>query len=440
MHDTRTPPQKAAKFPKSHANYWRDKLTTRAKTRNNAQFHVRIRFGGVQNWWPLRTVNRAEAAEKARAIWQSLQTHGLKDTELKFKPWTDKPEPKAEPLTVGEFITAAKAVAGHVRPTTFTTYERKLRFLVSQIAKIKGTRDRHDHFNGGARKWRSSVDETPLSEITPNRIEEWRQRYLGKLDDQPLKRQQAQSTAISIIRNAKALFSPRIQKVLGADILARIPKPLPFDGVEVGKRPRNRYRSRINVGDLAAAAWNELKEQEPDQFKIFLLAFGAGLRRGEIDRLTWSAFNWQRGTVSIEPTEYGIAKTESSHDEIDLGQDLLDYFKAESKKSESEFVIGTATDTTIAPHWNHYRCDCTFKRLLAWLRTKGVTARNPLHTLRKEFGSLINQKFGIYAASAALRHSNIGITRDAYVDKKERTTINLFEMIQQTTTEQKTKE
>lgn len=424
-------PDRPAKFPKSHAGYWKAKLTTRT----NDEFHVRIRFGGIQHWWPLRTVNREAAAEKAKAIWLSLQTHGLAATEAKFKPWTVKPAPKPEVLTVGEFITSAKAVAGHVRLTTFTTYERKLRFLVSQIAKVKGSKARHDHFRGGAKKWREVVDKTALSEITANRIEEWRGRYLSRFDGQPLKRQQAQSTAISIIRNAKALFSPRILKVLGADVRARLPRPLPFDGLEVGKRPRNRYKSKVNPGELAAAAWNELKVQEPDQFKIFLLAFGAGLRRGEIDRLTWSAFNWKRGTVSIEPTEYGIAKTESSNDEIDLGQDLLDYFKAEKEAAGGEFVIGTATTTDIAPHWNHYRCDCTFKKLLDWLRFKGVTARNPLHTLRKEFGSLINQKFGIYAASAALRHSNIGITRDAYVDKKERTALNLFELIPQTKTE-----
>ena len=293
-----------AKFPKSHAGYWRDKLITRTTD----EFHVRISFRNVQTWWPLKTVNRETAAEKAKAIWLSLQTFGFEATEAKFKPWTVKPAPKPEILTVGEFITSAKAVAGHVRLTTFTTYERKLRFLVSQIAKVKVSRARHDHFKGGAVKWREGVDKIPLSELTSNRIEEWRRRYLARFDDQPLKRQQAQSTAISIIRNAKALFSPRILKVLGADVIARLPKPLPFAAVEVGKRPRTRYKSKVNPGELTAAAWHELKVQEPDQFKIFLLAFGAGLRRGEIDRLTWSAFNWQRGTVSIEPTEYGIAK------------------------------------------------------------------------------------------------------------------------------------
>ncbi len=54
--------------------------------------------------------------------------------------------------------------------------------------------------------------------------------------------------------------------------------------------------------------------------------------------------------------------------------------------------------------------------------------QNPLHTLRKEFGSLINSKFGIFAASSALRHSNITITREYYVDRKERIALNLSEL------------
>lgn len=81
--------------------------------------------------------------------WKFLQAPGFAETE-KFKPWRVKPAPKPEILTVGEFITSAKAVAGHVRLTTFTIYERKLRFLFSQIAKVKGTKARHDRFHGGA--------------------------------------------------------------------------------------------------------------------------------------------------------------------------------------------------------------------------------------------------------------------------------------------------
>jgi hypothetical protein len=51
-----------------------------------------------------------------------------------------------------------------------------------------------------------------------------------------------------------------------------------------------------------------------------------------------------------------------------------------------------------------------------------VKARNPLHTLRKEFGSFIARKFGIFAASEALRHGDIRLTRDYYLASDNRAT------------------
>jgi len=409
-------------YPKTDVRYWRGSLTTRT----NDELHVRIRFSGVQHWWQLKTANRDQGAEKARAIWLSLQTHGLKTTEAKFKPWTVAPAQESKVVTVGEFIKAVSAVAG-VRPTTLTHYLRKFRYLVSQVEKIKGTKARHDHVHGGADRWRGQVENLPLSVLTPQKISEWRVRYISRFDSQPMKRKQAQQTTMSIMRNAKSLFAPKILR----NLTLTLPKPLPFDGVEIGKRPRTRYKSKVDVSALAVAAYNELKDAHPEQFKIFLLAFGAGLRRGEIDRLVWKAFNWQRGTLNIETNEYGQNKTEASDEEIDLGSDLIEhFFKSQRQNAAGQFVIASNAAPTAAPHWNRYRCDGHFNGLINWLRSKGVTARNPLHTLRKEFGSLINQKFGIYAASAALRHSNISITRESYVAKKERTALNISELMQ----------
>jgi hypothetical protein len=37
--------------------------------------------------------------------------------------------------------------------------------------------------------------------------------------------------------------------------------------------------------------------------------------------------------------------------------------------------------------FEHYRCDSEFTELIGWLRSKGVTSRTPLHSLRKEFGA-----------------------------------------------------
>jgi hypothetical protein len=54
-----------------------------------------------------------------------------------------------------------------------------------------------------------------------------------------------------------------------------------------------------------------------------------------------------------------------------------------------------------------------------------VTAQKPVHELRKEFGSLVCQNGGLYAASRALRHADVAITAAHYLDKKERVTVGL---------------
>jgi integrase len=418
MANTRTKP-KGQNYPKTDMRYWRDRLVTRS----NKDWQVQIGYAGRQERFPLKTANQEHAAIKARDIYLSLHHAGWDATIAKFKPWTTEAREETNGCTVGKFIESVRAVAP-IKPTTFLTYERKFRFLVSQIKSVKGTRARHDHVNG-SKQWRAKIESTELSDITPEEITKWRVRYITENSATPLKANSARQTAASIIRNAKALFNPKLLK----HVSLALPDPLPFDGVELGKRPRTRYHSKVNAPLVAKLAHDELKPSNPELFKIFLLAFGAGLRRGEIDKLAWTQWDWTKGTIKIDTTEYGDTKTEGSKEEIDIGDDMLSYFKLEFANSKTAFVISSAVEVNQPKHWNHYRCDHHFKELIEWLRKKGVKVRNPIHTLRKEFGSLINQKFGIYAASAALRHSNITITREAYVDKKERIALDLGELM-----------
>jgi hypothetical protein len=53
----------------------------------------------------------------------------------------------------------------------------------------------------------------------------------------------------------------------------------------------------------------------------------------------------------------------------------------------------------------------------------------PLHTLRKEFGSQMCAKHGIYAASRALRHGDIAITSQHYLDRRRRATVGLGNLL-----------
>lgn len=54
-----------------------------------------------------------------------------------------------------------------------------------------------------------------------------------------------------------------------------------------------------------------------------------------------------------------------------------------------------------------------------------MTDHHPIHALRKEFGSLVNEKYGIYPASSALRHSVVGVTEAYYITQKTKPVLDL---------------
>lgn len=63
--------------------------------------------------------------------------------------------------------------------------------------------------------------------------------------------------------------------------------------------------------------------------------------------------------------------------------------------------------------------------LHAWGNVRLREHDKPLHTLRKEAGSIVCQQRDIYAASRFLRHADIQVTAEHYLDKKERITIGV---------------
>ena len=67
--------------------------------------------------------------------------------------------------------------------------------------------------------------------------------------------------------------------------------------------------------------------------------------------------------------------------------------------------------------------------MLAWLRAQGVNGIRPIHTMRKEIGSIIASRDGIWKASLYLRHSDIRITSKLYADKKTPVTAGLGSLL-----------
>jgi integrase len=183
-----------------------------------------------------------------------------------------------------------------------------------------------------------------------------------------------------------------------------------------------RYQSSIDVESLIRAAQKELPQE---QFKIFLLAIMAGLRRNEIDKLEWPAFDWHKGVISIRATSHFTPKSEDSTGDVEVDPEMMELFSGYSARRTSDFVIESSVPVRPQGTYSHYRCQKHFDALATWLRNHGVDGNRPLHTLRKEYGSQVCAKHGIYAASRALRHADIAITSQHYLDKRESAKVGL---------------
>jgi hypothetical protein len=378
---------------------------------------VRIQWRGKRETFNLKTSNKAAAAAKAKDIYTMLVGADWTATLAQFKPDMER---KAV-STLGDFLTELR---GHWsgRPKTFEGYCQKFRTMVSQIFDLRGGRTKFDYVNRGRREWVKKVDRIKLADVTPDKVDKWRIAFVKKAGLSPVKQRRARISCNSIMRQAKSLFAPRLL----AHVTMQKPDKLPFDGVAFYKREIMRYHSNVDIQGLISDAVRELPQE---QLKIFLLATMAGLRRGEIDKLPWEAFRWKERVIRIETTEHSTPKTADSAGDVPIDKELVALFRGWHAKATGLFVIEAdvepRTDTTYA----HYRAQPHFDALIAWLRSKGVTAPKPLHEMRKEFGSQLCAKYGIYAASRALRHADIGITAQHYLDQKERVTFGMGNLL-----------
>jgi integrase len=428
--------ERKTRLGRTHQDYWKSRLSKRSyewggKTIEIPEWQVRIAHRGRREWFNLRTPNQSSAAIKARDIYLSIVSGGWEATIAKFKP---EMLVDSEVATVGEFLDHVKTQSP-LRQVTFGIYARKFRTLVAGVFGIKGGVEKFDYVAGGRAGWLERINRVRLSRLTATRVEAWKVQYLKSAEKKdPVSYKRARTTLNSIIRGSRSLFS---RKVLTHITAAKLPAPLPLQDVSNVKVERSRYKSTFDPQALLVAARRELSEavgeaseDKHEQFKIILLALGAGLRRHEIDILEWRHIDWKRNVISVETTQYGSTKSHESENEVDVDPGLLEILRDYMRPGSGEFVIKSISrpkPNNGVTYW--YRCECHFNALIEWLRSKGVNGLNPLHALRKEFGSQIAAQGGIFLASRQLRHSDIQLTRDYYLDKKQTTVFEISKML-----------
>ncbi len=413
---------------KAHVEFWKRRLVKRHYLRQGHKveipdWQVRVSHSGKQRFINLRTTNKAAAANKARDIYFYLIANGWDATNDKFRPQDDFKSKKSD-CTVGDFLAEIKAKTG-IKDKTLKEYAKNFRQIVAEIHRIVGEKEKHDYIKGGREMWLSKIESVKLSKITPEKVQQWKVAYISKAGKNPMKQESAKATVNKIIRNAKSLFSKKVLRFIELEL----PKPLPFDDIEFEKEGSHRFHSEIDPELLLVMARSELSEDKPEQYKILLLALLAGLRRNEIDKLEWSSVAFDSKVIRIQTTRYFQPKSEDSVGEVEVDPELIDILREYYPHSKGSFVINSGVEPKIGLYFSQYRCDKDFKALNKWLRSKEITANNPLHSLRKEFGSLINAKAGIFEASRALRHSSTQVTERHYLDSKRRVTAGLGHLL-----------
>ncbi len=406
-----------SKFSKGDARYWL--VPGRLFKDESADYSCRFSVRGRRAQFCLATSNQSAAAKRASELYTLVVTQGW---EAGFALYRTEAKKEAAG-TVGALITSASSLST-ARRHSLDAYTKALRCIVAEIKGIRPGKNTEGKGSAHA-AWRAEVDAVPLEEITPAEIVAWKNARLRAVESDPMAKRRAAVTVNSLVRNAKALFGKKILPFIEQSVT--VPRPLPFDGVTMEKQPSMRYVSRVDAFGLLALAKEELAGKDPEGFKVMLLSLVCGLRRSEIDNLLWRSFDFGRSVLRLESTEFKELKSEDSAGEIDLDADTLAIFRGyHAKKPKAVFVVESPNPPRSTTKSRCYRCDAVFNRVLQWLRDHGVESSKPIHTMRKEIGSIIASEHGIFEASRYLRHSDIRITAAIYADKKKTITPKTF--------------
>ncbi len=420
---------------KADARYWKQEGKLFADPRGNGAYACRIQVQGRREPFPLRTNNKDTAAAKAAKIYGDVVALGWPAALAKYKPENTK---AVKGSTVGELLAAVSELA-NVRPATLRGYTATFRRIVADVEAIEAKAGRFARCGDSRAAWLAAIDAVPLAKLTPDRIEKWKLRYVtSRAGGNEAKARAARNSANSMVRMGKGLFAKRLLRMVQSRIT--LPSPLPFDGVDLFPRQSMRYTSTINIETLLTAARDDLALKDSEAFKAFVLCLFCGLRRNEADKLRWSSVDFDAGVIRISAQTDFAPKAETSLGDIPIDPELSAILRGlRAKEPQSVYVLNADAakrkfkvprePSKTVVNWAAYRAQETFTRLAVWLRAHDVKARTPLHTLRKEAGSLICEKHGLFAASRFLRHADVAITAQHYAAHRERVTIGFGAML-----------
>ncbi len=435
--------------PRTDIRYWLERVEKVMGRGGNQSpnYSVQIAHNGQRHRFKLRTSEKRAAAGKAQGIYRTILERGWDAALAEHNP---KAKARTGCATIGEFLAELQATVS-LRGSTLHAYIGALRTIAAGVAGIgdQAAMDEHgqprkdrrgriiyvsrrDRYSGGAEAWQTKVDALKLNILRDDAIQKWKLAYLTEHGENPLAMQRAKHTLNSMLRNARSLFSNRKDRLKHLRAKLALPEPLPFVGVSLEDEGSKKYVSKVDARQLIKLANRDLANdpERREQFKVFCLGLLAGLRRREIDTLTWDQVKFDLAQIHICRTEFFEPKSKESEAKVDCDPELLALLRGWRAQARGVFVIESKRKERYhkAPV-TYVRCDEHFRALYAWLAKQGIKDQKPLHTLRKELGSILANEQGIFAAQQVLRHAHIQTTARHYTDKRRSITAGLGSLL-----------
>lgn len=410
---------------KSTLAYWRSAVRKRkyrhkGEARECSDFSARIAHDGEQHNIALKTSDREKAASKAKEIWESVVAKGWDKTLAGLGV-----NSKGKALTYGDYLGEFLKMPG-VSLMTAEEYRKKVITLVAEVAGVKRSSSTKAPLKE-IEKWRRKVEKVRICSLVERQFVKWRESCRLTLERGDvcgqMNRRRSASTINGLIRAYKAVFrEEQLEKFAYLDL----PERIPGTSLRLLREPTYRYKGGIDAHALFDEANEKLRKKNVEAYKLLILTLACGLRRTEADLLLWDSVDLNHNCIHVVGTKYYKLKSNASEGVVYFSDEIREFLRECFDERTGEFVLEShRPPRRHLVTYQYHRAEKTHKDLIAWLRDKGVKARKPIHSLRKEFGSLINQAYGIHTASSALRHSTVTVTESHYICPKVKPVVSL---------------
>lgn len=434
--DDKTKTKARARSGMNTTAYWKARLFRNSyrdrdgNTIELPEWYCRLRHAGETKRVRLKSSDKKQAAEDALRLFRRLEVEGW--TAVTNRQARLPASPTIEQFCE-QYRKAATSMERAPRPVTINLYCRCLR-LICRFAGVK-----------------------ELRQLTRDAIEHGRDAYRAEARKNKRQDSAIQNTVSKVLRNAAACFSREARGILArngvtvanpfADIrltqeiqpVFSLPEtivqtiwgelPLLRDGdptAAATAKPSQRRKKAAGTAASTAAGKIDFRQPHPGSYAAVLLALGVGMRANEIDKCRWSWFQYNaKGECFVEIKEESDFKPKGgSARVIKIPREVHQALTDTRKDLASPFVLGgqeNKADSVIAGE--NYRSPEPLETANAWLRARGIEAAkkkgNPLHRLRKQFGSELATGFGLFAAQKALGHSSPSVTAKYYSAQTE---------------------